>query len=79
MRWNIKIRCPGYLVAMVTKISPRIHQMFRFPSIFVTIGTKIISLTLHLVCQIVNEHLCLRNEYQICVHIAWVSVELIFS
>ena len=53
--------------------------MFRFPSICVTIGTEIISLTLHLVCQIVNEHLCFRNEYQICVHIAWVSVEFIFS
>ena len=65
-RWNFKISCHGYLVAMVTKDCLKISQHFIFASISVAVATTIISITLYLVPQVVNRHFCFRNQHQMC-------------
>ena len=67
-RWNLKISCLGYLVAMVTKDCLKISQHFIFASISVAIATTIISITLYLVPQVVNRHFCFRNQHQMCAY-----------
>ena len=63
-RWNFKISCLGYLVAMVTKYYLKISQHFIFASISVAIATPVISITLYLMPQVVNRHFCFRIQHQ---------------